>query len=62
MIQAAAHHYHWLNLKMAYPCYTVTPEGVFTGQQICYGGKAPAEIGNIIPLGKVPEGTISLRS
>jgi large subunit ribosomal protein L2 len=39
-------------------CYTVTPEGVFTGQQICYGGKAPAEIGNIIPLGKVPEGTL----
>src|SRR4030066_2472495 len=38
--------------------YTVTPEGVFTGQQICYGGKAPAEIGNILPLGKVPEGTI----
>ena len=21
--------------------YTVVPEGVFTGQQICYGGKAP---------------------
>jgi large subunit ribosomal protein L2 len=39
-------------------CYTITPEGVFTGQQICYGGKAPAEIGNILPLGKVPEGTI----
>ena len=38
--------------------YTVVPEGVFTGQQICLGGKAPAEIGNIIPLGKVPEGTI----
>jgi large subunit ribosomal protein L2 len=38
--------------------YTVTPEGVFTGQQIFYGGKAPAEIGNIIPLGKIPEGTL----
>jgi large subunit ribosomal protein L2 len=38
--------------------YTITPEGVFTGQQICYGGKAPAEIGNIIPLGKMPEGTL----
>jgi large subunit ribosomal protein L2 len=36
---------------------TVVPEGVFTGQQICYGGKAPAEIGNIIPLGK-SQGTI----
>ena len=39
-------------------CYTITPEGVFTGQQICLGGKAPAEIGNIISLGKIPEGTI----
>ena len=39
-------------------CYMVTPEGIFTGQQICYGGKATAEIGNIVPLGKVPEGTI----
>lgn len=38
--------------------YTVTPEGVFTGQQICFGGNAPAEIGNILPLGKVPEGTL----
>ena len=39
-------------------CYTVTPEGVFKGQQISLGGKAPAEVGNILPLGKVPEGTI----
>jgi large subunit ribosomal protein L2 len=39
-------------------CYTITPEGTFTGQQICLGGKAPAEIGNIISLGKIPEGTI----
>ena len=38
--------------------YTITPEGVFTGQQIAYGGKAPAEIGNIMPLGKIPEGTL----
>ena len=39
-------------------CYTITPEGVFTGQQICLGGKAPAEIGNIISVGKIPEGTL----
>lgn len=38
--------------------YSITPEGVFTGQEIVYGGKAPAEIGNIIPLGKIPEGTL----
>jgi large subunit ribosomal protein L2 len=37
-------------------CYTITPEGVYKGQQISLGGKAPAEVGNILPLGKVPEG------
>ena len=39
-------------------CYTVAPEGVFEGQQISLGGKAPAEVGNILPLGKIPEGTL----
>jgi len=39
-------------------CYTVTPEGLFKGQQISIGGMASPEIGNILPLGKVPEGTI----
>jgi large subunit ribosomal protein L2 len=39
-------------------CYTITSEGVHEGQQISLGGKAPAEVGNIIPLGKIPEGTL----
>jgi large subunit ribosomal protein L2 len=39
-------------------CYTITPEGVYKGQPISLGGKAPAEVGNILPLGKVPEGTM----
>jgi large subunit ribosomal protein L2 len=39
-------------------CYTVIPEGVFKGQQISLGGKAAAEVGNVLPLGKVPEGTL----
>jgi large subunit ribosomal protein L2 len=39
-------------------CYMVTSEGTFKGQQIRLGGKAPAEVGNILPLGKVPEGTL----
>ncbi|MEM3442400.1 MAG: 50S ribosomal protein L2 [Candidatus Bathyarchaeia archaeon] len=39
-------------------CYTVVPEGVFVGQQIQMGGKAPAEVGNILPIGKIPEGTM----
>ncbi|MEM2968037.1 MAG: 50S ribosomal protein L2 [Candidatus Bathyarchaeia archaeon] len=39
-------------------CYIAAPEGVSLGQQISLGGKAPSEIGNILPLGKVPEGTL----
>jgi large subunit ribosomal protein L2 len=38
--------------------YTITSEGVYVGQQISLGGKAPAEVGNILPLGKIPEGTM----
>ncbi|MCJ7424254.1 50S ribosomal protein L2 [Candidatus Bathyarchaeota archaeon] len=39
-------------------CYTVIPEGIHTGQQIQIGGKATIEIGNILPMGKIPEGTM----
>ena len=39
-------------------CYIVPPEGTHEGQQIRLGGKAPAEVGNILPLGKIPEGTL----
>lgn len=39
-------------------CYTVVPEGLHLKQQIQLGGKASVEVGNIIPLGKVPEGTM----
>lgn len=39
-------------------CYTVVPEGVHTGQQIQIGGKATVEVGNILPIGKIPEGTM----
>jgi large subunit ribosomal protein L2 len=39
-------------------CYTVVPEGVHAGQQIQIGGKATVEVGNIIPMGKIPEGTM----
>ncbi|MEM2937457.1 MAG: 50S ribosomal protein L2 [Candidatus Bathyarchaeia archaeon] len=39
-------------------CYTVVPEGVYVGQQIQMGGKSQVEIGNILPVGKIPEGTI----
>jgi len=39
-------------------CYTVIPEGVYVGQQIQMGGRASVEVGNILPIGKIPEGTM----
>ncbi len=39
-------------------CYTVVPEGIHTGQQIQMGGKAAVEVGNILPIGKIQEGTL----
>jgi len=39
-------------------CYTVVPEGVHVGQQIQIGGRASVEVGNILPIGKIPEGTM----
>lgn len=38
--------------------YTVAPEGVYEGQPTQIGGKASVEIGNVLPLGKIPEGTM----
>jgi len=39
-------------------CYTLAPEGVFVGQQVGFGGKASVDVGNVLPLGKIPEGTM----
>jgi large subunit ribosomal protein L2 len=39
-------------------CYTIVPEGAYVGQQIQMGGKASIEVGNILPIGKIPEGTM----
>lgn len=39
-------------------CYTITPEGLYKGKKISLGGLASPKIGNILPLGKIPEGTI----
>jgi len=38
--------------------YLVSAEGVSKGQRIGLGGKASVEVGNVLPLGKVPEGTM----
>ena len=38
--------------------YSVVPEGVHEGQIIELGEKAHIGVGNVIPVGKIPEGTI----
>jgi large subunit ribosomal protein L2 len=38
--------------------FTVVPEGVYEGKQIQIGGRAPVDVGNIMPVGKIPEGTM----
>lgn len=38
--------------------YSVVPEGVYEGQATQIGNEASVEIGNVLPLGKVPEGTM----
>ncbi len=48
----------FVRLENGEECYTVVPEGVHTGQQIQIGGKAPVEVGNVLPIGKIPEGTM----
>lgn len=39
-------------------CYTIAPEGVYVGQKVGIGGKASVEVGNVLSLGKIPEGTL----
>ncbi len=39
-------------------CYLVVPEGIHKGQEIHIGGKASVEVGNILPLVNIPEGTM----
>ena len=38
--------------------YSVVPEGVFEGQSTQIGKDAAVEIGNVLPIGKIPEGTM----
>ncbi len=38
--------------------HTVVPEGVYEGQPTQIGGKASVEIGNVLPVGNIPEGTM----
>jgi len=36
--------------------YMVAPEGMYAGQTLQYGKKAPLEIGNVLPLNEIAEG------
>ena len=36
----------------------IVPEGIYEGQQIQIGSQAPIDIGNVLPLSHIPEGTI----
>ncbi|MGD0804071.1 MAG: 50S ribosomal protein L2 [Candidatus Bathyarchaeia archaeon] len=38
--------------------YSAAPEGTHVDQEIVIGTDAPLAVGNVIPLGKVPEGTL----
>ncbi|MCS7124233.1 MAG: 50S ribosomal protein L2 [Candidatus Bathyarchaeota archaeon] len=39
-------------------CYVVASEGIFIGQPVEMGGNARVDVGNIMPVGKIPEGTL----
>jgi len=39
-------------------CCVSAPEGILVSQTISRGAESPPEIGNILPLGKIPEGTM----
>ncbi len=47
-----------IKLETGKTYYTVVPEGVYEGQPTQIGGKASVEIGNVLHLGKIPEGTM----
>jgi len=39
-------------------CSLSAPEGILVSQTISRGAESPPEIGNILPVGKIPEGTM----
>ncbi len=38
--------------------YAAAPEGIFVEQTITFGSDAPLKVGNVLPIGKIPEGTL----
>jgi len=47
-----------IKLETGEDYYSVVPEGVFQGQTIQMGSKASVDIGNVMPLGDVPAGSM----
>ena len=47
-----------IKLETGETYYSVVPEGVYEGQATQIGGEASVDIGNVLPLGKIPEGTM----
>jgi large subunit ribosomal protein L2 len=45
-------------LQTGQHCHLIAPEGIYQGQTIQIGTQAPIEIGNILPLNNIPEGTM----
>jgi large subunit ribosomal protein L2 len=47
----------YVELETGERYYTIAPEGVHEGQIIELGGKASINVGNVLPIGLIPEGT-----
>ena len=47
-----------VKLETGQTYYSVVPEGVYEGQSTQIGDEASVEIGNVLPIGKIPEGTM----
>jgi large subunit ribosomal protein L2 len=47
-----------IKLETGETYYSVVPEGVYEGQPTQIGEQAAIEIGNVLPIGKIPEGTM----
>jgi len=48
------HAYRYKQIKETFVC----PEGVYTGQFVYCGKRAQLKVGNVLPLGSMPEGTV----
>ena len=48
----------YVELEGSESYYSVVPEGVREGQTVEFGEKASVKVGNVIPIGGIPEGTV----